>query len=198
MRCHGSPRPARIDVIANANASAHIDNGLLGLVGRRLVLTIGLPLARAMDLRQFTGVLAHELGHFTQGGSMRLGYAVHRINRWFLRLAYGRSGIDDVIDTIIANRPHWSLGLIGLLSKLVLLLTRLLLMGMAMLSHALSMHLSRQSEFDADRQAARIVGGEVLGDALQIIPFIDAASSLAITRAKTDWARRPCPMTLLS
>src|SRR4051812_16472178 len=66
------PRPARIDVIASANASAHIDNGLWGLISRRLVLTIGLPLPLAMDLRQFTGVIAHELGHLSQGSSMRL------------------------------------------------------------------------------------------------------------------------------
>lgn len=193
----GAPRPARIDVIANANAAAHIDNGLLGLIGRRLVLTIGLPLVQAMDLRQFTGVLAHELGHFTQGGSMRLMYAIRRINWWFVRLAYGHSGVDDVIDDMLANKPHWTLALIGLTSRLVVLLVRLLLMALAQLSHALSMHLSRQSEFDADRQAARIVGGEVLGQSLQMLPFIDTACNLAITKAKLAWAQRALPDDLV-
>jgi Zn-dependent protease with chaperone function len=193
-----APRPARIDLSASPNASAHIDNGLFGIVSRRLVLTIGLPLVAAMDLRQFTGVIAHELGHFSQGGGMRLAYAIHRINRWFLRLAYGRSGVDDVLDSMIGNEPHWAVGLIGLLSKLVLWITRLILMGMALISHALSMHLSRQAEYDADHRAARTVGGECLGDALQLAPYIDVAGKLGLERARAGWKRQTLPDDLVT
>jgi Zn-dependent protease with chaperone function len=193
----GAPRPARIDVTPSANASAHIDNGLLGLVGRRLVLTIGLPLAQALDLRQFTGVLAHELGHFRQGASMRLSYAVFRINRWFFRLAHTRSGLDDALDSFIGNEPHWTIALVGIVCKLMLGLTRLVLTCMALLSHALSMHLSRQSEYDADRVAARIAGGEAMADALQTIPFLAAASEQALAVAQRAWRRRSLPDDLV-
>ncbi|HVT81362.1 MAG TPA: M48 family metalloprotease [Phycisphaerae bacterium] len=193
-----TPRPARIDLTASPNASAHIDNGLFGLVSRRLVLTIGLPLVRAMDLRQFTGVMAHELGHFSQGGGMRLSYVVHRINLWFLRLAYGRSGIDDVLDRMLQGEVHWGAALIGLLTKLVLWITRLILMGMALISHALSMHLSRQSEYDADHRAARIVGADCFGDALQLMPYISAAGSLGLRQAQEGWKRHTLPDDLVT
>jgi Zn-dependent protease with chaperone function len=193
----GAPRPARIDVTPSANASAHIDNGLLGLVGRRLVLTIGLPLAQSLDLRQFTGVLAHELGHFRQGMSMRLSYIVFRINGWFFRLAHRRSGLDDAVDSFIGNEPHWTMALIGVACKLMLGLTRLVLMGMALLSHALSMHLSRQAEYDADRVAARIAGGDAMAEVLQALPFISAASEKALAAAQRGWSRHRLPDDLV-
>jgi Zn-dependent protease with chaperone function len=195
-----APRPARIDIVAAATASAHVDNGGFGLLRRRLVLTIGLPLARSLDLRQFTGVLAHELGHFTQGSSMRLSYVVHNVNRWFARMAWGRSGIDDMVDGMInpGEHSHWILFVIGLLCKLVIGVARLTLKLLAIVSHALTMNLSRQDEYDADWQAARIVGGETMGQALEATPFIDAAFTLAIERARLGWTRRQLPDDLVA
>jgi Zn-dependent protease with chaperone function len=193
-----APRPHRIDVEAAANASAHIDNGVFGLVRRRLVLTIGLPLARSMDLRRFTGVIAHELGHFTQGSSMRLHYVIQHINAWFARAAWGQSGIDDVLDDWLdTSDGHWSFALVGLLCKLVLGVARLILKALALVSHALSMNLSRQAEFDADRQAARIAGADAMGDALQQVPYLSIAGDLAVGRAQVGWQRRQLPDDLV-
>lgn len=192
-----APRPARIDVTADANASAHIDNGLMGLFSRRLVLTIGLPLAESMDLRRFTGVIAHELGHFSQGVSMRLSYAVHLINNWFVRLAYGRGGLDDAIDAAMGDEPWWPVAVIGLTARLTLGIARTVLKLMALLSHAVSMQLSRQAEFDADRQAARVVGSDAMGGALETIPYLATASALAVERAQQGWSRRALPDDLV-
>lgn len=155
-----APKPNRIEISADAGASVHFDNGLAGLIRRRLVLTIGLPLARSMDLRQFTGVLAHEIGHFTQGSSMRLSYAVHRINAWFWRMAYERGKADELLDSCLSDDNHWSFMMIAGICKLIQGLVRLVLKVFALLSHVLTMNLSRQDEFDADSEAARIVGGE--------------------------------------
>jgi Zn-dependent protease with chaperone function len=58
------------------------------LLGHNLVLTIGLPLAGRLGLRQMTGVLAHEFGHFAQGTAMRVSYLVLSINLWFARAIY--------------------------------------------------------------------------------------------------------------
>jgi Zn-dependent protease with chaperone function len=178
-----APRPQRIDLTAVANASAHIDNGVFGLFRRRLVLTVGLPLARSLDLRQFTGVVAHELGHFSQGSMMRLSYVVHNINRWFAAMAYGRSGIDDMLDGMLDSDGHWSFALIGLFCKCVIGLARLVLKALALVSHALTMNLSRQAEYDADAQAARVVGGEAMGAALEATPFW-------MRRRTWRWSRR--------
>ena len=71
----GAPMPEEIRVDTQANASASFRRGVRSFLGNDLVLTIGLPLVQGLDLRQFAGVLAHEFGHFAQGGAMRLTMA---------------------------------------------------------------------------------------------------------------------------
>ena len=91
----GAPAPREIRVDVQANASASFRRGLWSMAGDDLVLTIGLPLADALTVRQFAGVLAHEFGHFTQGAGMRLTYLVETISRWFERVVYERDAWDD-------------------------------------------------------------------------------------------------------
>lgn len=63
-RILGTPRPTQIDVDLAVNASARLRRGWYSLHTTDLALTIGLPLASGLTVSQFTGVLAHELGHF--------------------------------------------------------------------------------------------------------------------------------------
>jgi hypothetical protein len=112
-------------------------------------------------------------------------------------MAYGRSGIDDVLDETLDSESHWSFLLIGLMCRCVIGLARLVLKVMAMFSHALTMNLSRHAEFDADRQAARVIGGEAMGEALQGLPFLDAAHTLALEKAQGGWKRRRLPDDLV-
>src|SRR5262249_24911153 len=90
-----APEPRRIDVDCQVNASASFGAGLGGLVGRNLVLTIGLPLVSGLTVEQLAGVLAHELGHFAQGARMRLSYLIRSINAWFVRVVYERDEWDE-------------------------------------------------------------------------------------------------------
>ena len=109
MRRDARPAPWRIDIFAAANASAHVDNGFFGLFRRRLVLTHRASAGAVDDPASSSpACVAHELGHFSQGSSMRLSYVVHNINRWFARMAYGRSGIDDMLDAGVNSDSHWS------------------------------------------------------------------------------------------
>ena len=86
----GAPEPQQIRVDCDVNASASFGRGMMGLFGRKLVLTIGLPLAAGLDLQQLAGVLAHELGHFAQGAGMRLTYLIRATSGWFARVVYER------------------------------------------------------------------------------------------------------------
>jgi hypothetical protein len=113
-------------------------------------------------------------------------------------MAYGRSGIDDMLDESLNSDSHWSFLLIGLMCRCVIGLARLVLKVMALVSHGLTMNLSRHAEFDADRQAARIVGGEAMGEALQATPFLDAAHTLALQQAQSAWRRRRLPDDLVT
>ena len=65
------------------------------MIGNDLVLTIGLPLAATMSVRELTAVLAHEFGHFSQGVGMRFSYLTVVINRWFARVVYERDAWDE-------------------------------------------------------------------------------------------------------
>jgi hypothetical protein len=85
-----SPRPQRIDIDCNINASASFNRGIFSMAGNDLVLTLGMPLVAGLTMRQFGGVLAHEFGHFAQGAGMRLSYLIRSISYWFTRVVYER------------------------------------------------------------------------------------------------------------
>src|SRR5439155_20614652 len=91
------------------NARAGMDGNILGLISRKLVLTIGLPLAAGLDLQDFTGILAHELGHFAQGTAMRLTFIVRRVSFWFFRAVYERDSWDEQLDGAW-RRSRYSVG----------------------------------------------------------------------------------------
>ncbi len=67
-----TPRPRQIMLDCNVNASASFRRGIFSVLGNDLTLRLGLPLVSGMSLRDFSGVLAHELGHFSQGLGMRI------------------------------------------------------------------------------------------------------------------------------
>ncbi|MDB5325802.1 MAG: heat shock protein HtpX [Phycisphaerales bacterium] len=192
-----APRPARINLVADANAWVHIDNGWVGIIRRRLVLTIGLPLVAALPLREFTGVVAHEMGHFAQGGSMRLSAVVHRINGWLARLAWDESPVDRMIDEWNNGDTHWTMLLIGVLAKLGVALARLLFKALAIAGHAVTRSLSRQAEFDADHQAARVVGSDATAAALADLLYINAGHTAAMVSAQKGWDKRRLPDDLV-
>ncbi|MCA9011215.1 MAG: M48 family metalloprotease [Planctomycetaceae bacterium] len=153
-----APRPRRIDVDCQVNASAGFRRGLLSmLLGRDLVLTIGLPLVAGMNARQFAGILAHEFGHFAQGGGMRLSYVIRTISFWFTRVVYERDSWD-------VNLERWSqehdfrIGMIFYLARGCVWLTRRILWVLMMVGHGVSGLMLRQMEFDADRHEVRFSG----------------------------------------
>jgi Zn-dependent protease with chaperone function len=98
-RAVSAPEPTRIEVDYQVNASAGFGSGLAGLFGRELTLRIGLPLVAGLTVEQFAGVLAHELGHFSQGTGMRLTYLVRCVNAWFARAVYQRDGLDESLQS---------------------------------------------------------------------------------------------------
>ncbi len=157
-----APRPKRIDVDCQVNASAGFRRGWLSmLLGNDLVLTIGLPLVAGMSLRQFGGILAHEFGHFAQGGGMRLTYVIRTVSHWFTRVVYER-------DTWDQNLERWSkendlrIGIIFYLARGCVWLTRRILWVLMMVGHGVSGMLLRQMEFDADRHEVRFSGSSVI------------------------------------
>ncbi|WP_339735396.1 M48 family metalloprotease [uncultured Gimesia sp.] len=153
----GAPRPVQINLDIQVNASAGFRRGWLSLFGNDLVLTIGMPLVAGLSLRQFSGVLAHEFGHFSQGAGMRLSFIIRSINMWFLRVVYERDEWDERLEHLSESldlRVSWIL----YLARLFIWLTRKILWMLMMVGHLVSGFLMRQMEFDADRYEARLAG----------------------------------------
>jgi len=125
----GAPMPRRVQADCLINASASFDRGLRSFVRRDLVLTIGLPFAARLSVRELGGVLAHEFGHFAQGSVLRLTVVIRRVNGWFARVIYER----DIWDWRVAEwskHPDIRFKLLILLSQAGVLVSRLALRGL--------------------------------------------------------------------
>ncbi len=155
-----APRPKRIDIDCEVNASASFRRGLWSLFfSSDLVLTIGMPLAAGLTVRQLGGVLAHEFGHFSQGFGMRISYVVRSISHWFARVVYERDRWDDWLAGT-ASSIDIRLGIVLHLARLLIWLTRRILWVLMMIGNVLSCYLLRQMEFDADLHETRFSGSD--------------------------------------
>ncbi|HYF54363.1 MAG TPA: M48 family metalloprotease [Salinarimonas sp.] len=183
-----APRPVRIDVDLNANASAYQAGGWLGALGRsQPVLRLGLPLLATMTTRQVAGMIAHELGHFAQSGGGRLQALIRRINRFFYGLVFGRDAWDEALAR--ATEEWGPLGLIPLLGRVLIWCLRWSLWPLFAGSHLVSLQLERQQEFDADRCMAMIAGSDGTTDFFQRLSLVSVATDLAYERMIEAWKR---------
>lgn len=154
-----SPKPKRIDIDYQVNASASLRRGFRSLFTRDLVLTIGTPLIAGMNTRQLAGVLAHEFGHFSQGGGMKSTYVIRLINFWFARVVYQRDALDESLDTAI-QEGDYRISIVLMLAKLFVYVCRGVLWLFMMIAHTVSCVMMRQMEYDADRYEAHVAGSE--------------------------------------
>ncbi len=155
-----APKPKRIDVDCDVNASASFRRGMLSMLSNGdLVLTIGMPLAAGLSAQQLSGVLAHEFGHFSQGFGMRVSYVVRTISHWFARVVYERDRWDEWLANT-ANSLDIRFGIVLHLARLIVWLTRRILWALMMIGHIFSCNLLRQMEYDADLHEIRFSGSD--------------------------------------
>jgi Zn-dependent protease with chaperone function len=186
-----APTPTRIDVIHAPNASASFRGGVFSLFkSNDLVLTIGMPLVMGMTSQQLAGVIAHELGHFTQGGGMRAYYLTGVIGNWLERAAYQRDKWDAWLDEQLQTSPHIVLSLILIAVKFSIFVTRFVLKALFYLGQLICMHMSRQMEFDADRVQARFAGSAAFETVNERIDSLCVAFPRADNMAAEMWRTR--------
>ncbi len=174
----GAPVPVRILANMEVNASARFMPGPGNVLRGRLELMIGLPLVRCMDLGQFAGVLAHELGHFRQGAGMRMVHGIRSVNQWFATAAVR----EDAWEPGWSNQGHRLDPLVYVplaAAKVCASVIRLVLKGHLRVGQAASCLLLRQMEFEADRCAVRTVGGECFAGMVLEAKILESAWALA-------------------
>lgn len=184
-RAVDAPEPKRIALDCQPNASAGFASFWGALLGGDLVLTLGLPLLAGLSIQQLAGVIAHELGHFSQGAGMRLSYLVRSLNLWFARLVYERDDWDESLAQGCERGD--SLSLLLLLAIFCLWLTRRLLWLFMMLGHAFSCFMLRQMEYDADRVESRLAGASAFIETTKQLMRLNAATNLAGQVASQSW-----------
>ncbi len=182
----GASKPVEIRVDSEVNASASFRRGLLSFFGDDLVLTLGLPLVGGLSLEQFGGVLAHEFGHFAQGGGMRLTYVVRSINAWFFRVVYERDHFDEGLESSDENQGCYLMVLI-LAARILVGLSRLLLKGLMIFGHFVSCLMLRHMEFDADRYETRLVGPKVFESTCRELRYLSVANQITMHDLQAFW-----------
>jgi predicted Zn finger-like uncharacterized protein len=173
-RAVNSPRPHRIDIDCNINASASFGRGLLSFMGNDLVLTLGMPLVAGLTMRQFGGVLAHEFGHFSQGAGMRLTFVIRSISHWFTRVVYERDAWDEKLADWSRNLDI-RIGWIFYITRLGIWVTRQVLWVLMVAGHFVGGYLLRQMEFDADRHETRLAGSRTFATTARQISVLNVA-----------------------
>jgi Zn-dependent protease with chaperone function len=174
----GSPAPMRIQVSMDVNASARLAPGWLNFWTGGLELVLGLPLVRGLELGQFAGVLAHELGHFRQGTAMRMVHGIRSVNQWFSRAANRQDPWEKDLE---GRRHRMDPFLFGLywFARICAWLAGQILKGHVRAGQGISCLLLRQMEHQADGAAIRLVGGETFASMVLEAKVIEAAWGLA-------------------
>jgi Zn-dependent protease with chaperone function len=190
-----APIPSRIQVDCQVNASASFSSFATSFVRPRFVLTIGLPLAAGLTVRQFGGVLAHEFGHFTQGGGMRLTFVVRSINAWFARVVAERDEWDERLERW-SRQADWRLSIILLLARGSVWCTRKILSGLMMAAHAISCFMLRQMEYDADSYEIKLVGSHAFVETSARMRELTVGAHLGYDDLREEWQRRTLPSDL--
>lgn len=187
-----APMPSRIDVDCQVNASASLRRGLWS---RDLVLTIGLPLAAGLNMREFAGVLAHEFGHFAQGAGMRLTYIIRNINFWFARVVYERDKWDVSLEQSAKNSDI-RIGVILHGARGCVWLTRRILWALMHAGTAISCFMLRQMEYDADCYEAKVAGSTAFESTATQLRVLNVASQVALDDVRQSWAAKRLPENL--
>lgn len=148
--------PREIRLVPEVNAAVSEDARMLGLVPGTRRLYVGLPLLQALDVAQLRSVLAHELGHYSQGHT-RLGPITYRGRQVVVGAA---SEVDGV--------SGWVLRGYG----------RLYLLASAAVS--------RRQEREADEVSVAVAGPTVAAEALREIEVLAAAWQFYLDRYVSD------------
>lgn len=135
------PEPDEIYLAHDANAAVGQRGGLLGKGGRRFMI-VGLPLLDSLTASELRAVLAHEFAHY-YGGDTKLGPIFFRT---YDAIARTVTKLDEN-DSIWRHPFRWY--------------------GLFFLRRNASIR--RGEEFAADRNAARVAGGDNLASALRTI-----------------------------
>lgn len=167
----GAPRPHRVFISPNVNASVSYDLSILNLIiPTKKNLIIGLGLVNSLNRSEFKAVLAHEFGHFAQR-SMAVGRWVYIGEQIASHIITKRDALDRGLDFLssIDLRVAW----IGWIMRSIVWSIRSLTETAFRWVIAAQRALSREMEFQADLVAVSVTGSDALIHALYRLQAAD-------------------------
>ncbi len=131
----GAPALEAVVIDSDLNAGAASMPRMLGLLGDRHVLMIGLPLMRLLDAAELSAVIAHEFGHF-RGGHGRFSAWIYRVRLSWYRMVDAMARGGGSLSRLFLKFFDWYVPYFN----------------------AYSFVLAREDEYEADAVSARLVG----------------------------------------
>jgi Zn-dependent protease with chaperone function len=188
----GAPFPAEVAVDMSMNGAASLIHPIRGLFTNEYRLTLGLPLIAVSDRQHMAHMIAHEVGHFSQGGAMRVRQLIHWSQYYLCQLVDGRDRWDIWLSGQSSGGSYlmrffaWCASGGIRLSRLVL---RLLLKGTLLINA----RMSREMEFHADLYAIRVAGSHAFAQSVETLAGGGAAMQRAMQIAQRASADGRCP-----
>ena len=189
----GAPDPVCIELNTDVNASARFKGGFSGMLSKKLTLTIGLPLIEGMTARSLAGIIAHEMGHFSQGSGMRVSSLVRQINSWFGRVVFERDKWDAALQNVKTSGGHWAVQSAAFVAECAVKAGRYVLLGLMKTGHAISCFMLRQMEYDADSVEAKVAGSDQFDLTSCRLQHLTLGAMKARALLKGAWGERRLP-----
>jgi Zn-dependent protease with chaperone function len=145
--------PDVIVLVPGVNAAVSEDSKLLGLIGGKRHLYLGVPLMQAFTVAQLRSVVAHELGHYSRKHT-RLGEIAYR-------------GQLAILVTVASLRGN----IVGFVLR-----------PYAWLYRTVAAAVNRRQELEADQLSVQVAGRRTAAATLREIPVVDAAWNFYETR----------------
>jgi Zn-dependent protease with chaperone function len=148
-----------------------------------------------LSVRELSGVLAHEFGHFAQGGGMRMTMLIRVVNAWLYRVVHERDTWDSKLEEW-SKQGNWQVVLPMALARLSIWVSRQALAGVTLVGHGVSCYMLRQMEFDADSYEIKIAGTKAFTRTMVRLRELSAGSHVAYTRLRDSFENRAIPADL--
>ncbi|UII24898.1 M48 family metallopeptidase [Fulvivirga maritima] len=167
----GTSFPKKVYLSSDVNASVFYNSNFWSMfLPTKKNLQIGLGLVNTVSKAEFTAILSHEFGHFSQK-TMKVGSYFYNVNQVIYNLLYDNESYDNLIQ-------RWG-SISGYFTIFVVLAVKInegvqwVLRAVYGVVNKSNMGLSREMEFHADEIAASVTGFEPLKTSLLRMSIAD-------------------------
>lgn len=185
-----TPEPTRITVDCSTNAAASTGT-LRNAFTTQYELHLGLSLVTALNVSEFTGVLSHELWHFSTRRSGRVELLIRYLFFWFARTIYERDRFDYWLNRLSSLPPVIRSPFV--LARWIVSTGRRLLWVFMRMGQLAGGMISRRNESDCDCHAASIAGSESYAAVLRRLGLLSLVEKAAENDLHASWQEKRLP-----